>query len=151
MSSLSIFQFYDFSRGIKSMKKPYTPYNKRLKSNAKKLRNNSTLAEVILWNELKAGKLRGYKFNRQKPIGKFIVDFYCKTLSLVVEIDGESHVGNELSDIKRAEKIENLRLYVLRFPDDYVKQSLDTVMKKLNEYIDKFESSTLSKFIDWEY
>ncbi len=133
------------------MKKTFIPYNKKLIKNARKLRNNSTLAEVILWNELKAGKLRGYKFNRQKPIGKFIVDFYCKKLSLVVEIDGESHIGNELNDIKRVDKLEKLSLYVLRFDDIVVKQALDIVMNKLNDYIGKFEDSKLNEFIDKEY
>ncbi len=135
---------------ISKMKKPYTPYNKKLNKNAGKLRNDSTLAEVLLWNELKAGKLRGYKFNRQKPIGNFIVDFYCKKLSLVVEIDGESHIGNELNDIRRAAKIENLKLYVLRFDDLAVKQAMNIVLNKLNDYIDKFESGKLDEFNDIE-
>lgn len=133
------------------MPKTFIPYNKKLNNNAGKLRNNSTAAEVILWNELKAGKLRGYKFNRQKPIANCIVDFYCKKLSLVLEIDGESHIGNELKDIERAGKLEKLGLYILRFPDEYIKQSLDIVMNKLNEYIDKFEDGKLNEFIDWQY
>jgi very-short-patch-repair endonuclease len=54
---------------------PFVPYNKNLKQLSRNLRNNSTLSEVILWNELRAGKLRGYKFNRQKPIGSYIADF----------------------------------------------------------------------------
>lgn len=131
------------------MNKPYIPYNKKLIKNSRKLRNDSTLAEVLLWNELKAGKLRGYKFNRQKPVGNFIVDFYCKQLSLVVEIDGDSHVGNELKDCIRAGKIEDLGVFVLRFDDLAVKQTIETVLNKLNEFIDRFGNGTLSEFIDW--
>jgi very-short-patch-repair endonuclease len=73
----------------------YLPYNKNLKQFSRNLRNNSTLGEVLLWNELKAGKMYGYKFNRQKPLGNYIVDFYCKSLALVIEVDGESHYSEE--------------------------------------------------------
>lgn len=128
----------------------FTPYNKKLKENSRKLRNNSTLSEVLLWNELKSGKLRGYKFNRQKPIDKFIVDFYCKKLSLAIEIDGDSHTGNELKDISRVEKIESYNIFVLRFPDHYIKQAMDHVLNKLNEYIDHFENGSLDIFNDYE-
>ena len=67
---------------------PYKPYLKKL---ARQLRLNSTLSEVLLWNELKQKKMHGYDFDRQKPIDDFIVDFYCKRLKLAIEIDGESH------------------------------------------------------------
>ncbi|HMQ80522.1 MAG TPA: DUF559 domain-containing protein [Ignavibacteria bacterium] len=128
----------------------FTPYNKRLKDNSRKLRNNATLSEVLLWNELKAGKLRGYKFNRQKPIDNFIVDFYSKKLSLAIEIDGDSHIGKEEYDKIRTEKIEAHNIYVLRFPDHYVKQAMGVVLNKLNEYIDRFENGTLKEFYDYE-
>ena len=124
----------------------FTPYNRKLKENSRKLRNNSTLSEVLLWNELKAGKLRGYKFNRQKPIGNFIVDFYCKKLSLAVEIDGESHIGKEEYDKIRIEIIEAHSIHVLVFPDEYVKKEKNIVLKKLNEYIDHFENGTVDSF-----
>ncbi|HRJ86212.1 MAG TPA: DUF559 domain-containing protein [Ignavibacteria bacterium] len=125
----------------------FTPYNRKLKDNSRKLRNSSTLSEVLLWNELKAGKLRGYKFNRQKPIDNFIVDFYCKKLSLAVEIDGESHIGKEEYDKIRIEIIEAHNIYVLIFPDEYVKKTKNIVLNKLNEYIDRFEDGTLDEFI----
>ena len=68
-------------------------YNKNLKAFSRKLRNNSTLSEVLLWSELKGRKILGYRFTRQKPLGKYIADFYCFELKLVIEIDGESHIG----------------------------------------------------------
>ncbi|MBT6416907.1 MAG: DUF559 domain-containing protein, partial [Candidatus Marinimicrobia bacterium] len=55
-------------------------YNPKLKQLARNLRNNSTLAEVLLWNELKQKRMRGYQFYRQKPILDYIVDFYCSKL-----------------------------------------------------------------------
>ena len=66
-------------------------YSKDLKQRSRDLRNNSTLAEVLLWNHLKRRKMLGYQFMRQKPIHHSIVDFYCSQLKLVIEIDGESH------------------------------------------------------------
>ena len=99
------------------MKKPYLQYNKHNKQLSRNLRNHSTLAEVLLWNELKAGKIKGYKFNRQKPLLKYIVDFYCKKLNLIIEIDGETHIGKEQEDRERQEKLEGLGLSFLRFED----------------------------------
>ena len=66
-------------------------YNPKLKQRARQLRNNSTLSEVLLWNELKNGKMKGKDFHRQKPIENFIVDFFCPELALAIEIDGTSH------------------------------------------------------------
>jgi very-short-patch-repair endonuclease len=64
------------------------PYNPKLVSLAKQLRNNMTISEVLLWDELKSKQLLGYEFDRQRPIDNYIVDFYCKDLQLVIEIDG---------------------------------------------------------------
>jgi very-short-patch-repair endonuclease len=68
------------------------PYNPKFKDLAKELRRNMTLSEVLLWNELKQKQMSGYDFDRQRPIGNFIVDFYCKDLFLVIEIDGDTHI-----------------------------------------------------------
>jgi very-short-patch-repair endonuclease len=97
----------------------YLPYNKDLKQFSRELRNHSTYGEVLLWMELQAGQLKGYKFNRQNPLDKYIVDFYCKRLNLVIEIDGESHYSDEarLKDEKRQLTLENLGLSFLRFDD----------------------------------
>ena len=66
-------------------------YNPKLKPLARKLRNNSTLSEILLWEELKKRKMLDYRFLRQKPVGEYIVDFFCNKLRLVIEIDGDSH------------------------------------------------------------
>lgn len=62
-------------------------YNPRLKLLARKLRNNSTKPEIRLWKELQKNHVFGYKYTGQKPIGNFIVDFYCNKLELIVELD----------------------------------------------------------------
>jgi very-short-patch-repair endonuclease len=116
----------------------YLPYNKDLKQFSRDLRNHSTYGEVLLWMELRAGQLRGYKFNRQKPLDKYIVDFYCKKLNLVIEVDGESHYSGEarLKDEKRQQILENLGLRFLRFDDWDVKNKMEVVLQKIEEFIE---------------
>ena len=63
-------------------------YNHYLKQKSRDLRNNGTFSEVLLWSELKSGKVMGYQFMIQKPNLKYVVDFYCSKLKLVIEIDG---------------------------------------------------------------
>jgi very-short-patch-repair endonuclease len=58
---------------------------------ARELRQRATLAEKLLWKELRDHKLAGLKFRRQHPIGRYIVDFYCAKLRLVVELEGGVH------------------------------------------------------------
>ena len=77
------------------------PYNPKLKEFARKLRNDSTFSEILLWSYLKKKQMRGFDFDRQKPIDSYIVDFYSKDLMLAIEIDGESHYGNEKRDEER--------------------------------------------------
>ncbi len=67
------------------------PYNPRLKELARQLRNNSTKAEVFLWQKIKRKQYYGYDFHRQKPIDNFILDFFCHELMLGIEVDGYSH------------------------------------------------------------
>ncbi|WKK82544.2 endonuclease domain-containing protein [Marivirga arenosa] len=98
---------------------PYKPYLKKL---ARELRKNSTLAEILLWEEIK-GKRLGYQFHRQVPLDCFIVNFYCHELMLAIEVDGGSH-DNESAiklDQKRQSKLESLGVKFLRFDDEDVK------------------------------
>jgi very-short-patch-repair endonuclease len=73
------------------MKRKIIPYNRNLKELAKNLRNNSTKAEIILWQKLKRKQMYDYDFHRQKPIDNYILDFYCYELNLGIEVDGYSH------------------------------------------------------------
>jgi very-short-patch-repair endonuclease len=75
----------------------YLPYNKNFRHFSRKLRNNSTLEEILLWKQLRAGHMKGYTFNRQKPLNNYIVDFYCKPLKLVIEVDGGYHFEEDKS------------------------------------------------------
>ena len=78
------------------MKRKIIPYNSKLKELAKQLRQNMTLSEVKLWNELKNGQLMGYDFDRQRPIGNYIVDLFCKDLQLALEVDGITHLDEKV-------------------------------------------------------
>jgi very-short-patch-repair endonuclease len=111
-------------------------YEKHLKNKSRKLRNNSTLGEILLWNELKARKMMGYQFMRQKPINKYIVDFYCNKLKLIIEIDGTSHYGKEESDKSRQEKLEGLGFSFLRFNDLDAKFKMEKVLDEIKKWIE---------------
>ncbi len=114
-------------------------YNPALKELSRRLRNNSTLSEILLWKELKGKKMRGYDFHRQKPIDKHIVDFYCPRLTLAIEIDGESHFANETKDNMRQKTIEALGINFLRFDDSEIKGDMEGVLKSIEEWIDNYE------------
>jgi very-short-patch-repair endonuclease len=118
----------------------YLPYNKKLKQFSKNLRNDSTRAEIALWQELRGAKT-GYTFNRQKPILNYIVDFYCKPLHLVIEADGISHWGEEAfqNDKIRQEKLEELGLYFLRFDDEEILNDIENVLRVLETTIGELE------------
>jgi len=83
----------------------------------------------------------GYQFNRQKPLNRYIVDFYCKELKLVIEIDGSSHNHHEayLSDEKRQSSLEGMDLKFLRFHDIDVKRNMDNVIRSIEAFIKDFE------------
>ena len=115
-------------------------YNPKLKILARSLRNRSTLAEVLLWNKLKARKMRGYQFMRQKPIDNYIVDFYCSKLQLIIEIDGFSHEFKFVNDIQRQRKLETLGLKILRFGDEDIKNNLEEVLYSIENWIIQFDN-----------
>ena len=114
-------------------------YNPKLKALAGELRNRSTLAEVLLWEQLKGGKLGGNQFFRQKPIGEYIVDFFCRELRLVIEIDGSSHDMRLEEDAERQKYLESIGLRVVRFLDRDVKKDIQTVVKQLELEIKAIE------------
>jgi very-short-patch-repair endonuclease len=119
-------------------------YNKNLQSYANKLRKNMTKAEACLWKYvLKAGKLKGYKFKRQRPVLNYIADFMCTDLMLVIETDGFSHNLKEVTekDINKQNDLENIGFKVIRFDDNEVLNDIENVERVLLAYIDAFENS----------
>jgi len=118
-------------------KRKIIPYNPELKELAKELRRNMTLSEVLLWNELKQKQMMGFDFDRQRPIGNYIVDFYCKELSLAIEIDGDTHIYKYDYDDQRQKELEILGVFFLRFEDIEVKRNILNVLRVIEDWIDK--------------
>lgn len=97
-------------------------------------RNNPTEAEYIMWQFLRKNKY-GLKFIRQKPIFRFIVDFYCRELLLVIEIDGDSHNKKKNYDQERDKYLESVNIKTLRFTNDEVLNNFDSVLKRLLPFL----------------
>jgi very-short-patch-repair endonuclease len=113
---------------------PYEPYLKEL---ARKLRNDSTLGEALLWKEINRGQLLGHDFHRQKPLLKYIVDFYCHELGLVVEIDGHYHNHEEKYnlDLQRDKELQAQNLTIIRFTEQDVRKDMLNVLRTLESHI----------------
>ncbi len=131
------------------MRRKIIPYNPKLKPLASELRKNMTLSEVLLWNELKQKKMKGYDFDRQRPIDNFIVDFYCKDLMLAIEIDGSSHDSKEayIRDVIRQQKLESFDIHFLRFDDREVKKDVINVLREIEGWIVDYEEKNLGKLV----
>ena len=82
-----------------------------------------------------------YTFNRQKPLDRYIVDFYCKPLSLVIEIDGAYHFEPEqrVKDSLRQKLLEEMGLHFLRFSEQQVRKDMDMVLKAIGKYVIEYE------------
>jgi len=105
-------------------------------ANAKKLRENMTNAESILWEKLRDNQFHGLKFRRQHPINKYIADFYCHKLKLIIEIDGKYHENpaQKAYDNERSEIFEYNDVEVIRFTNKDIENNLEGVLSKLKEY-----------------
>ncbi|WP_435523572.1 endonuclease domain-containing protein [Chryseobacterium indoltheticum] len=89
----------------------------------------------MFWKQVRARTFHNIDFDRQRVIGNYIVDFYVKTLGLVIEIDGSSHDDKEIYDGIRQDYLESLGLKVFRITDFDVKHNLSILMKNLEEFI----------------
>jgi very-short-patch-repair endonuclease len=118
-------------------------YNKKLKTNARRLRSNSTSAEILLWSRLRRKQLLNVQFYRQKPIGNYIADFYAPQANLVIEVDGGQHFekNHEEKDKKRDFFMEEQGLKVLRFDNLQVLQSINEVVGVIFRIVDSQLSS----------
>ena len=114
-----------------------TTYNRNLKPFARKLRKQGTKGEAILWRDvLKARQMKGYQFNRQFIIDNYIVDFISRKLKLIIEIDGNSHMGKSKEDYERQNYIENLGFHFLRFTEARVIYRIDEVVAEIDYAIE---------------
>ena len=129
----------------------YLPYNKNLKAFSRKLRNNSTLGEILLWKQLRAGKMRGFTFNRQKPLGNYIVDSPYQTFpnregladTQTVLSQDSSNLSSSSTGVvseRMASPAGGSRkgagLSFLRFHDEEVRKDLEVVLRSIESYVD---------------
>ena len=97
---------------------------------ARELRRDSPLAEARLWEQLRAKRMSGLKFVRQHPIGPYFADFACRSMKLVVEVDGATHsTPAELKhDQKRTAFLQQQGYRMLRISNDEVLNGMDEVL-----------------------
>jgi len=114
-------------------------YNKNLKQHSRRLRENMTDAEKLLWAKIRVKQIKGYQFYRQKPIGDYIVDFYCPKTKLVIEVDGSQHLSGEMTenDRIRDKYLNSLGLRVLRFNNIEVLANIEGVLESIIENMEK--------------
>jgi very-short-patch-repair endonuclease len=122
--------------GEEGFKMPLS-YKHNLKLIGRKLRSNQTDAERLLWSKIRKKQMGNFQFNRQKPIGNYIVDFYCDKAKLVVEIDGGQHYEyqNILEDKKREEYLIKSGLKTIRFTNLEVLKNIENVVDKIYQEI----------------
>jgi very-short-patch-repair endonuclease len=98
---------------------------------ARELRRAMTPTEQRLWSHLRGRRFAGFKFRRQTPIAGYIADFYCAQARLVIELDGESHVGRENADASRQKALEAKGFQVLRIWDTHIYDDLNAVLEMI--------------------
>ena len=101
-------------------------------SRARQLRRDSTQAELTLWKHIRSRQLAGWKFRRQVPLGRYVVDFVCLERKLIVEIDGGHH-QDQADDDERTEWLESRGFRVLRFWNNEVLGQTETVAQVILE------------------
>ncbi len=98
---------------------------------ARDLRNNATLHEQMLWQQLKGGRLNGLKFSRQIPIAGYFADFVCRSCKLVLELDGSQHADAAMHDEARTRAIEAAGYRVIRFWNNDLNENMDGVLENI--------------------
>jgi very-short-patch-repair endonuclease len=111
-----------------------TQWNK-VKNIAREMRKQGTIAEKKLWKELRNHKIVNMKFRRHHAIGKYIVDFYCREIKLIVEVDGEIHEYQRDEDTLRQNYLEELEYNVMRFSNEEVISNTEKVMKEIEDFV----------------
>ncbi|MBE9198057.1 endonuclease domain-containing protein [Nodularia sp. LEGE 06071] len=120
--------------GVSWQSRPYLW--KQLKPFARQMRTEPTLSEKQLWQRLKNKQLLGFKFRRQQVIDRFIVDFYCQEIKLVIEVDGEVHNYTQVEDAIRQEFLESLGLRVMRFKNEDVLFRIENVLGEIVRWLE---------------
>jgi very-short-patch-repair endonuclease len=104
---------------------------------ARHLRHNQTHAERRLWFRLRDRRLGGWKFRRQFPIDRFIVDFFCADAHLIIELDGGQHAVRSVADAQRTRILEAMGYLVLRYWNNDVTQNIDGVLEDIHAALER--------------
>jgi very-short-patch-repair endonuclease len=120
--------------------------NTDLKPLSRELRIYGTKGEAVLWKMvLKARLMNGYQFNRQFIVQNYIVDFICRKLKLIIEIDGSSHISKGSEDYKRQLRLEELGFKVIRFSEYEVLRALEDVHNQILYAVQSIEENMKMK------
>ncbi|MCI5763669.1 endonuclease domain-containing protein [Actinobacillus porcinus] len=118
------------------------PYSRDLKPLSQKLRSTQTEAERKLWQRINRDQLLGFRFNRQKPLLSYIVDFYCLKAKLVIELDGSQHYEPDYQekDRLRDAELNSLGFTVMRFDNHSVMTNIDGVVEAIYQYLSEIKA-----------
>jgi very-short-patch-repair endonuclease len=116
-------------------KKYHLRYRDSLTWAARKNRKSETEAEEKLWNEVLRRKQTGHKFVKQKPIDRFVVDFYCSELSLVIEVDGGSHEKKKERDSLRDSFLKSCGIKTIRFSNEEILNDIEKVKNRFGDLL----------------
>ncbi len=118
------------------------PYSRDLKILSQKLRSTQTEAERKLWQRINRDQLLGFRFNRQKPLLSYIVDFYCLKAKLVIELDGSQHYEPDYQekDRLRDAELNSLGFTVMRFDNHSVMTNIDSVVEAIYQYLSEIKA-----------
>jgi leucyl-tRNA synthetase len=107
---------------------------------ARELRKNQTEAEVILWEVLRNRQFMDLKFRRQQPFQKYIADFYCHELKLIIELDGGIHDNQKEYDEMRTRELSGTGIEVIRFKNEEVYENIQEILSKIKSVSDKIKT-----------
>lgn len=105
----------------------------KLRIIARQMRHERTEAEDLLWQRLRDRQLEGYKFHRQHAVDRFIVDFFCSSAGLIIEVDGTVHQQQVEADQERERILIDLGFRIIRFTNTQVLEQTGLVLQKILE------------------
>jgi very-short-patch-repair endonuclease len=132
---------------MESRKKPDWQVTRTMRARARSLRRDSTDAERIIWNALRAHRLNGASFRRQKPIDPYVVDFVCHTAKMIIEIDCGQHfkVEQQKRDARRELFLASKGYRIIRFNNYDVMTNKAGILETIAAAINPFPSPTLPR------
>jgi len=133
---LKLFMNDDYWESKLVARRGHLKYLEELRTLSRDNRKNATKTENILWYEVLKNKKTGFKFLRQKPLDRFILDFYCKELLLVIEVDGNSHDKKKNYDEARDKFLRNLNIETLRISTEDIMTNLNKVSYEIKKFIE---------------